>query len=164
MKFRALLTLTAIVSSILGAMVVYLLLSVPNDLRADTLLNQARKQIEGGDRDKARDSLARIVHQYPRTDAAAAATVALVALGDRERQELARSVALLRQQSEQQTKLISELQRSVGQIRTAPTAPVTVTAPAPAATKKATAKKKTTPKKKTSKKKRTPKKKTKRRR
>ena len=35
MRVRGVLILTGIVSSILGALVVYLVLSVPNDLRAD---------------------------------------------------------------------------------------------------------------------------------
>ena len=145
MRIRPLLWLTAIVSSILGATVVYLVLSVPNDLRADALLKQARKDITSGDTAKARQSLSKIVQQYPRTDAAAAATVALVSLGEKERDDLAGAIRLLRQQNEQQTKLITELQKSVAEIRSAPPKVVTVTAPAPkpAPQKKAPVKKKT---------------------
>lgn len=145
MRIRPLLWLTAIVSSILGATVVYLVLSVPNDLRADALLKQARKDVTSGDTMKARQSLSKIVQQYPRTDAAAAATVALVSLGEKERDDLAGAIRLLRQQNEQQMKLIAELQKSVAEIRSAPPKVVTVTAPAPkpAPKKKAPAKKKT---------------------
>jgi hypothetical protein len=53
MKIRPLLLLTAIVSSILGAVVVYLVLSVPNDLRADALLKEARGSIQDGDHPRA---------------------------------------------------------------------------------------------------------------
>ena len=143
MKVRTILTFTAIVSSILGAIVVYLVLSVPNDLRADALLKQARGEIAAGNHAQARTSLARIIQQYPRTDAAAAATVALVSLGQRERDDTARALSLLRRQNEEQTKLIAELQQRVTAIQNAPPQVVTVTQPAPAP-KPAPAKKKTT--------------------
>ncbi|HYK06002.1 MAG TPA: hypothetical protein VE974_29940 [Thermoanaerobaculia bacterium] len=151
MKIRALLTFTGIVSSILGALVVYLIMSVPNDLRADSLLKEAREQLKEGKKAEARESLSKIVQQYPRTDAAAAATAALVQLGDRDRDELSRAIAQIRKQNEQQSKLIADLQTNVNAIRNAPPpAPVTVTAPTPKpAAKKVTPKKKPTPKKKT---------------
>ena len=150
MRVRPLLYLTAIASAILGATVVYLVLSVPNDLRADALMKTARQEITKGNHEKARESLARVVQHYPRTDAAAAATVALSSLEKRERDDLARAVAQLRAQNEQQSRLIADLQKSVTAIRTAPPPVVTVTAPPPPpAAKKATAKKKPTPKKKT---------------
>ena len=155
MKVRPLLYLTAIASAILGATVVYLVLSVPNDLRADALMKTARQEITNGNHEKARESLAKIVQQYPRTDAAAAATVALSSLEKRERDDLARAVAQLRTQNEQQSRLIADLQKSVTTIRTAPPPVVTVTAPPPPpAAKKVAPKKKTTTKKKTTKKRR----------
>lgn len=145
MKIRTLLTFTAIASSILGALVVYLFLSVPNDLRADELLKQARKDMTDGKNDLARESLTKIVQQYPRTDAAAAATVALVSLNDKDRADLARAIAAVRKSNDQQAKLINDLQKTVTEIKNAPPKVVTVTAPA----KKTPPKKKTTPKKKT---------------
>jgi len=160
MKVRSLLTFTGIVSSILGALVVYLVMSVPNDLRADSLLKEARAQLKDGKNAEARQSLSKIVQQYPRTDAAAAATAALVQLGDKDRDDLSRAIAQIRRQNEQQSKLIADLQTNVNAIRNAPPPPVTVTAPTPKpAAKKVTPKKKSTPKKKV-----TPKKKTTRKR
>jgi hypothetical protein len=132
MKVRTVLTLTAVLSSILGALVVYLILSVPNDLQADALLKEARKEIAAGRNDDARAALTKIVQQYPRTDAAAAATVALVSLAEKEQEELARAIILLRKQNEAQTKLIDGLQKNVTEIRNTPPKVVTVTAPAPA--------------------------------
>jgi hypothetical protein len=151
MKVRSLLTFTGIVSSILGALVVYLIMSVPNDLRADSLLKEARAQLREGKQAEARQSLSKIVQQYPRTDAAAAATAALVHLGDKDRDDLARGLAQLRKQHEQQAKLIADLQTNVNTLRAAPPpAPATVAAPAPKpAAKKVTPKKKVAPKKKT---------------
>jgi len=137
MKVRTLLTFTGIVSSILGACVVYLILSVPNDLRADAILKQAREEMTAGRNDEARKSLLRIVQQFPRTDAAAAATAALVSLSQKERDDLARAVTLLRQQNEQQTARLDALERGVTDIRTESAKQVTVAAPAPAPEKPA---------------------------
>ena len=157
MKVRSLLTLTGIVSSILGALVVYLVLSVPNDLRADTLLKEARKHLTEGQDDKARQSLTTILQQYPRTDAAAAATVALVSLAQKENNELARAVALLRTENQQQARLLTDLRSSVTRIQNAPPPTVTVQAPAPKPTStRAAPKKKTTTKKATKKTKKKP--------
>jgi hypothetical protein len=130
MRARTLLTMTAIASSLLGALVVWLVLSVPNDLQADALLKDARRHLTDGKNDEARASLTKIVQQYPRTDAAAAATVALVSLADKEHNDLARVVSAMRTQNEQQTKLITDLQKNVTEIRNAPPKVVTVTAPA----------------------------------
>lgn len=151
MKVRPLLYLTAFVAAILGATASYLALSVPNDIAADALLKEARKDLTDGNNDKARDSLSKIVLQYPRTDAAAAATVALWSLGKKERDDLARDVARLRTENQQQARLISDLQRGVTEVKNAPPRVVTVTqpAPAPAAKKVTPKKKKPTPKKKT---------------
>jgi hypothetical protein len=143
MRVRGVLILTGIVSSILGALVVYLVLSVPNDLRADALLKQARQDISDNNTDKARQGLLKIVQQYPRTDAAAAATAAVLALDKKERDDLARAIGVVTTQNKQQTKVIGELQRSVEQLKKPPPAPVVVQPPAP---KRAPAK--VTPKKK----------------
>lgn len=151
MKVRPLLYLTAFLAAILGATVVYLVLSVPNDLRADALLKEARQNLTDGDNDKARQSLSKIVLEYPRTDAAAAATVALTSLSKKERDDLARDIARLRTENEQQARMISNLQKSVTEVKNAPPKIVTVQAPAP----KPPAKKKVTPKKKPTTKKRT---------
>lgn len=147
MRVRGFLILTGIASAILGALVVYLILSVPNDLRADGLLKEARQDISNGQNEKARASLLKIVQQYPRTDAAAAATVALVTLAQKDRDDLARAVTHVRTQNVQQSKLIAELQKSVTELKTAP--PKVVAAPAPASkpvVKKPPPKKKPAPK------------------
>ena len=53
MRVRTLLTATAFVSAILGAGAAYLVLTVPNDLKADSILKTARKDLEQGKRDSA---------------------------------------------------------------------------------------------------------------
>lgn len=141
MKVRSLLTLTAIVSSILGAVAVYLVLSVPNDLKADGLMKDARKSLEAGKRDTARTQLSRIVQQFPRTDAAAAATIALVTLGEQERKELQSQIQHLRDENAQTAQTLNALQQNVEGIRNAPPKTIVVEKPAP---KPAAKKKKTT--------------------
>lgn len=131
MKARPLLIATAVLSSIAGGIVVYLLLSVPNDLRADALLDEARKDIAAGQPARARTALARVVQQYPRTDAAAAATIALISISEKDHENVAQSIGLLRRQNEQQTALIASLQKDVAQLRKPPPPVVTVTAPPP---------------------------------
>ncbi len=152
MKVRTLLTGTAIVSSILGAVVVYLVLTVPNDLKAGSLLKDAKKDLAAGETDRARESLARVVQQYPRTDAAAAATVALVSIADQENDKLRVELSRLRQDLAGQSQEIDGLGKNMESIRNAPPKIVTVQAPAPA--KPAPTKKTTPPKKTTTKKRR----------
>jgi predicted RND superfamily exporter protein len=129
MRLRGFLIFTGIVSALLGALVVYLVLSVPNDLRADALLQQAHKDITAGQNDKARASLLKVVQQYPRTDAAAASTAALLSLAQKERDELARAVGVVRTQNTQQLKMITDLQKTVDAIKNAPPRVVTVQGP-----------------------------------
>ena len=145
MRVRTVITLTGIVSAILGAVVVYLFLSVPNDLKADAMLKAARKELETGHRDKARDELSKIVEEYPRTDAAAAATVALVRLADQERKELQAEIKRLSDENSSRTKALSNLQQTVEGIKNAPPKEVVVQAPA----------KKTTPRRTTTQRRRT---------
>jgi hypothetical protein len=130
MRVRTLLIGTAIVSSILGGIAVYLALTVPNDLKADSLLKDAKKDMAGGQLDRARESLSRVIQQYPRTDAAAAATVALVKIADQENEKLRVEQKQLRQATDNNTKQLTGLGQSVESIKNAPQKTVTVEAPA----------------------------------
>ncbi|MDQ6800586.1 MAG: hypothetical protein M3041_07075 [Acidobacteriota bacterium] len=140
MRVRTVIIVTAFVSSILGAVVAYLVLTVPNDLEAGVLMRTARKQIAAGDNEHARQSLSKIVQQYPRTDAAAAATVALSSLADNERKRLAAGLAGQKIESAAQQKQITALQQRIDAIAARPVPqPVIIHEAAPA--KKAPAKK-----------------------
>lgn len=153
MKVRSLLIATALVSSILGAVAAYLVLTVPNDVAAGALLRQARSSIQAGKNAEARSKLARIVQQYPRTDAAAAATVALAELADAERQKLAADLAKVRRDAAAQKQELDAVTQKVNQLTSAPPPPETVTIVAPEPAKPAPAK--APAKKKSSKKRRT---------
>jgi hypothetical protein len=131
MRVRAVLITTAIVSSILGAGVAYLVLAVPNDLRADAMLKTARKDLETGKRDAAREALSRIVQQYPRTDAAAAATIALVRLGDQERRELESEISRLRNENAEHAAALNNLRQVVDAIKNTPPKVIVQQVPAP---------------------------------
>jgi capsule polysaccharide export protein KpsE/RkpR len=134
-RARSLLIPTAIVSSLLGAVVAWLVLTVPNDVQAGAMMKAARKDVAAGHNDKARHQLSRIIQQYPRTDAAAAATVALASIADNERHALAASIDTLRATSQAQQKQIADLTARVNALAAAP-APQPVTVQAPARKKK----------------------------
>lgn len=145
MRARALLIGTAIVSSILGAIVAYLVLTVPNDLEAGALMKQAKKDIDARQNDRAREKLSQIVQQYPRTDAAAAATVALITLADADRERLAKELAAMKRDVAAQKQALGTVSDKVVAIATAPPPPAPVVAkpaPKPAPVKKAPARSK----------------------
>jgi len=145
MAVRPLLVLTALISSFLGAVAVYLVLTVPNDVQARVLLKQAQTDIGEGDEEHARLSLSEVVQQYPRTDAAAAAAVALATLEARDRQKLAHEVAVLQRTVNAQTLRLDALAQKVN---TPPPPPAPSPAPviaAPPEPDPAPAKKKATP-------------------
>ena len=144
MRVRTLLILTAIASSLIGGLVVYLVFTVPNDVSADALLKQARQHIAKGDNVKGRDKLTKVVQQYPRTNAAAAAMAALATLDYEERQKLDRRLEQLQKQSTDQKAQIDALTQQVTTIANAPPPKPVVEAPAKKApAKKAPAKKRT---------------------
>ncbi len=129
MRVRTALIFTAIASSLLGAVVAYLVLTVPNDLNADAMLKQARRDISAGENAKGQESLTKIVQQYPRTDAAAAATVALVKIAQEERRKLERDLDTVRQEATAQKKQIEALGGQVTQLANAPAKTVVVQVP-----------------------------------
>lgn len=135
MRVRTLLVVTAIVSAIIGGVVVYLVLTVPNDVQAAALMKTAKQQIAKGDNDHARDSLSKIVQEYPRTDAAAAATVALASLSDNQRQKLAADLKALQTAHDAQQKQIADLTQKVDELAARP---VPQPAPPPQPAKKKT--------------------------
>ncbi|HEX3067694.1 MAG TPA: tetratricopeptide repeat protein [Thermoanaerobaculia bacterium] len=133
---RFLLIATAIVSALLGAVVAWLVLTVPNDLQAGALLRTARTDVEAGRNDRARQEYSRVIQQYPRTDAAAAATVALASIADNERHILSAALDQQRRTLAAQQKQIADLAAQINAIRnTPPPAPVVIQAPPPPAKK-----------------------------
>jgi len=145
MRARGLLIVTAIVSAILGAVVAYLVLIVPNDVQAAALMRRAKGQIEAGKTDQARTSLARIIQQYPRTDAAAAATLALIRLDADDGAKTEHELATIRESLSMTIARLSAAENEINTIKsTPPPAPVVAPAPAP----KPTPVKKARPKKK----------------
>ncbi|HEY2829472.1 MAG TPA: tetratricopeptide repeat protein [Thermoanaerobaculia bacterium] len=138
---RALLIVTAIVSAILGAVVAYLVLTVPNDIEAGALMKRAKEQISAGKTDQARTSLARIVQQYPRTDAAAAATLALIRLDDDDSAKTEHELATIRQSLSMTVARLAAAENEINVIKSTPP-PAPPPAPKPEPPKKAPAKKK----------------------
>jgi hypothetical protein len=142
MRVRALLIGTSIVSAILGAVVAYLVLTVPNDIQAGALMKRAREQIAAGKSDQARSSLAKIIQQYPRTDAAASATLALIRLDDDDTARLQREIATMRQSLSMTVARMAAVENEVNIIKsTPPPAPIVQPAPPPPPKKKTPPKK-----------------------
>jgi hypothetical protein len=138
MRVRGLLIGTAIVSAILGAVVAYLVLTVPNDIQAGALMKRAKEQIAAGKTDQARTSLARIVQQYPRTDAAAAATLAIIRLGDDYGAKTQHELTTMRESLSMTIARLAAAENEINTIKsTPPPAPVVVAAPKPPPAKKA---------------------------
>jgi hypothetical protein len=132
MRVRSLLIGTALFSAILGAIVAYLVLTVPNDLQAAALMKQARNDITAGRNETARASLSKIVQQYPRTDAAAAATVALVKLADDDRLKLQRELDAIRSEQSRQIAVVNQMQTTIDDVKNAPPKTIIVQQAAPA--------------------------------
>jgi hypothetical protein len=151
-RLKALLIVTAIVSSLLGAVMAYLVLTVPNDLKSGALLKQARSEMSKGNNDGARKTLTTLIQQYPRTDAAAAATVALVSIVDSQQAKLSGEVARLRSEQQKSVQAVNSLGSRVTQLASKPEPeppPVVKAAPAPKKGTITVGKKKPTPKKRT---------------
>ena len=148
MRVKTLLIGTALVSAVLGAVVAYLVLTVPNDIQSGAMLRSARKDIAAGNNTRAREELTRIVQQYPRTDGAAAAIAALSSLSDHERQALQASLEQVRRDAAAQKAQLADLQKKVA-VLAAPPPP----APAPVPVVEKQPEKKPEPKKAPAKKK-----------
>ena len=103
---RATAILFAVLTLLIGAGAAWVAASVPRDIRAETLLKDARARLQEGKRDEARQTLHEIVKSYPRTDAAAAASYALFRLVEQERKELAARIAELEKDRESQVAAI----------------------------------------------------------
>lgn len=139
MRVRTVLITTALLSSILGAVAAYFVLTIPNDVQADAMLKQARKSIARGDNARGRDALTKIVQEYPRTNAAAAATAALVTIADEERQKLDHEIQTLKQESADQKAKLDAVTQQVTTIANTPPKTITVEAPVKKTSTKKTA-------------------------
>ena len=144
MRARGLLIVTAIVSAILGAIVAYLVLTIPNDIQAAALMRRAKEQIAAGKTDQARMTLARTIQQYPRTDAAASATLALIRLDDDDNAKMQHDLATIR---ESLSMTVARLAAAENEIHTIKSAPPPAPTPAPQPPPKPQPKKTTPPKK-----------------
>lgn len=90
------LSIIGILAFLIGGVAAYLLLTIPNDVRAEQLLREARDHIQKKQPEQARQKLQKIVLDYPRTDAAAAASTALFRIEGEEHERLTRENAQLK--------------------------------------------------------------------
>ena len=92
---RLTLLLVALIAAIIGGTVIYFLVSVPRDLKADRLMREAHDAVKQKKDGEARTKLREVVKNYPRTDAGAAASSALFEIDEQERLQLQREVDAL---------------------------------------------------------------------
>lgn len=98
------LSIIGFLAFLIGGLAAYVLLTVPNDVRAEQLLREARDHIQKKQPEQARQKLQKIVLDYPRTDAAAAASTALFRIEGEEHERLTR-------ENEQLTKDLAALKK-----------------------------------------------------
>lgn len=130
---RALLFTVFILALALGGVATYVALTVPNDVKAEALLREARDHIRRQETTDARSKLQRIVMEYPRTDAAAAASSALFTLEADENSRVSREVKQLIEARKADQARIVTLEQRVEELakKPPPAPPVVKKAPAP---------------------------------
>lgn len=116
---KTVLALIALALIAMGSATTYLALSVPNDMRAEAILRQARIDLNRNARAEARERLRTVVEHYPRTDAAATAINILFRLEEQDRAKLLTEIETLRKLREADQKRIAQLAGDVNQTRTA---------------------------------------------
>lgn len=114
---RAVAILIAIVALLIGAGAAWVAISVPRDVRAETLLKDARTRLQKGDREGARKSLQEIAKSYPRTDAGAAASYALFRMSEQEAAELRAKLDALDRSRSTQEKMTAEERKAADRER-----------------------------------------------
>lgn len=138
---------TGLVFLVIGAVAVYLAITIPNDVKAETLLKEARSELQAGDRDDARQKFETVIKNHPRTDAAAAASYALFRLLDQDRKDLEEQIAVLEKERDALRAGMGDLDKRVGEASRK--AEEAAAKPAPPPAKKPVVKKKPTPKRTT---------------
>jgi hypothetical protein len=140
---RVILVLVGLLSAIIGGTVVYFLIAVPRDLKADQLIREARELVKEKKEVEARRKLREVIENYPRTEAGASASAALFEIGERERQTLKKEIEALQTQNAALARRVALMESKAA----APPPKVESPAPPPAPAKKLVIKK-STPKKK----------------
>lgn len=116
---KTVLVLIALVLIAMGSATTWLALSVPNDIRAESLLRKARTDLNRNARGEARESLRAVVEQYPRTDAAATAINILFRMEEQDRAKLLAEIEALRELRQADQKRMAALAGDINQTRTA---------------------------------------------
>src|SRR5688572_7686056 len=92
----------SLLALVAGGTAVYFALSIPNDIAAERLFREARDLIKQKDTTGANERLRKIVREYPRTDAAASASVLLFQLSHDRHEAAQKSIKNLEKQVVQQ--------------------------------------------------------------
>lgn len=92
---RTTIVLASILLVSIGAGAAWVMMTVPRDVEAQSLLRDARTLLQQGHEPEAREKLLDILERYPRTDAGAAAAFALFRIEERQRTALERRIVEL---------------------------------------------------------------------
>lgn len=147
---RLAIALIALVSLIVGGVIVYFAMTIPNDVKAEALMRDARGHLNKKNHKAARESYEKVIRDYPRTDAASQSLAAVLRMDADARAEAAAKVtALERALAEQKTKTAS-LEKRLSEVANRPVAVAPAPTPPPAkpTVRRAPAKKKAPTKKK----------------
>lgn len=125
----------------------YLWYSIPNDIRAEGLMKEARADMQAGNRDLARQKYETVVRNHPRTDAAATATYALFRLLDQDRKDLEEQLNAVEKERTALKSSMGDLDKRVAEASRQAAAAAAKPAPPPPAPKKTVTKKPTPVKK-----------------
>jgi predicted AAA+ superfamily ATPase len=106
-----------------GGVLAWFAMAIPRDIRAEAMLREARAHLEQEERSEAREKFEQVVKEYPRTDAAAAASVALFRFHVEERDRLEQQIRLLSLQRRDDARRISDLELTVERLNAARAAP-----------------------------------------
>lgn len=151
---RLAIALIALTSLVVGGVAVYFAMTVPNDVKAEALMREARAHLNKQNFKGARDAYEKVIRDYPRTDAASQSIAAVLRLDGEERRQLEAKVATLEQRVAKETARTTRLEQQLAAaVKAAQEKPAVVAPPAPA--KKPTVRR-ATPKKKPVRKKKTP--------
>lgn len=148
---RLAIALIALISLIAGGVMVYFALTIPNDVKAEALMRDARTQLNNQDRVKAREAYEQVIRDYPRTDAAAQSVAAVLRMDADEQARMQQKVVALEKSIADQKNRTTRVEQQLAAAARAAEKPPVVVQPPPAkkpVVKRATPKKKTPVRKK----------------
>ena len=128
---RLVLILLALLLVSAGAMGAWFAVTIPNDLKAESLLKDARTAVKEDRRPEARTKLETIVREHPRTDAAAVAAQTLFHMDAQERDAMDKRLAAVERARQDDRRRVTALEAKLNALASRPAPVVAVPKPPP---------------------------------